>query len=116
MVNPGGTERAAFVISARTASLPPSSSFIFPLPSALPSPKKYTYFTALAAVCGASVSGSVVVLICLSLSRIADENCYWLLAVVLFGKSRLTELGRDPSAFLLPLLPFCDDLGEIGDS
>ena len=43
MVNPGGTGRPALVISARPAPLPPSTSFILPLPSALPPPKKYTY-------------------------------------------------------------------------
>jgi hypothetical protein len=41
---PGGTGMPRLVISARPAPLPPSSSFIVPLPSALPSPKKYTYF------------------------------------------------------------------------
>src|SRR5579883_682652 len=43
-VKPGGTGRPAFVISARPAPLPPSSSFILPFPSALPLPKKYAYF------------------------------------------------------------------------
>src|SRR5208282_711443 len=43
MVKPGGTGRPAFVISARPAPLPPRTSFILPLPSALPPPKKYTY-------------------------------------------------------------------------
>src|SRR6202795_771808 len=43
IVKPGGTGRPAFVISARPAPLPPRTSFIFPLPSALPPPKKYTY-------------------------------------------------------------------------
>ena len=37
---PGGTGRPALVISARPAPLPPRSSFILPLPSALPPPKK----------------------------------------------------------------------------
>src|SRR6478735_6772460 len=45
MVKPGGTGRPALVISARPAPLPPRSSFILPLPSALPSPKKNTYWT-----------------------------------------------------------------------
>src|SRR6266496_3016962 len=44
MVNPGGTGRPALVISARPAPLPPSRSFISRFPSALPLPKKYTYF------------------------------------------------------------------------
>src|SRR5258708_20355823 len=44
IVKPGGTGRPAFVISASPAPLPPRTSFIFPLPSALPPPKKYTYF------------------------------------------------------------------------
>src|SRR4029453_9343564 len=44
MVNPGGTGRPALVISARFAPLPPSVSFIVRSPSALPLPKKYTYF------------------------------------------------------------------------
>jgi hypothetical protein len=43
IVNPGGTGRPAFVISARPEPLPPSSSFIVRLPSAFPFPKKYTY-------------------------------------------------------------------------
>src|SRR5437879_1041318 len=42
IVKPGGTGSCRFVISARPAPLPPSSSFIAPLPSAVPSPKKYT--------------------------------------------------------------------------
>ena len=40
IVNPGGTGKPALVISARPAPLPPRTSFIRPLPSALPSPKK----------------------------------------------------------------------------
>src|SRR6266850_130518 len=44
IVNPGGTGRPAFVISARPEPLPPSRSFMFRLPSALPLPKKYTCF------------------------------------------------------------------------
>src|SRR5271165_124275 len=47
MVNPGGTGNPALVISARPAPLPPRSSFILPLPSALPPPKKKTYLVAL---------------------------------------------------------------------
>src|SRR6187402_2819441 len=46
IVNPAGTGRPAFVISARPAPLPPSVSFIVRLPSALPFPKKYTNFFA----------------------------------------------------------------------
>src|SRR5260370_13933062 len=54
MVNPGGKGKPAFVISARPAPLPPSSSFILPLPSALPAPKKKTYFVScLLCVCDA---------------------------------------------------------------
>src|SRR4029453_17870007 len=44
IVNPGGTGRPAFVISARPAPFPPSRSRIDRSPSAFPSPKKYTYF------------------------------------------------------------------------
>src|SRR5262245_52431148 len=44
MVNPGGTGRPAFVISARPEPLPPKVSFIVRSPSALPLPKKYTNF------------------------------------------------------------------------
>src|SRR5688500_20173884 len=44
MVNPGGTGRPALVISARPEPLPPRRSFIVRSPSALPLPKKYTYF------------------------------------------------------------------------
>src|SRR5438046_1507825 len=47
IVRPGGTGRPALVISARPDPLPPSRSFIVRSPSALPSPKKYTYFLAL---------------------------------------------------------------------
>ncbi len=39
-VKPGGTGRPAFVISANPAPLPPSTSFMSLLPSALPPPKK----------------------------------------------------------------------------
>src|SRR5208282_6549539 len=46
IVNPGGTGRPRFVISANPAPLPPRTSFIFPLPSALPPPKEYTYLVA----------------------------------------------------------------------
>src|ERR1700686_1097978 len=46
MVKPGGTGRPSFVIWARPAPLPPRTSFIFPLPSALPPPKEYTYLFA----------------------------------------------------------------------
>src|SRR5450759_312077 len=48
MVNPGGTGRPAFVISARPAPLPPSSARIFALPSALPPANRYTHFWAFA--------------------------------------------------------------------
>ena len=39
IVKPGGVGRPALVISARPAPLPPSRSFIVPLPSAVPSPQ-----------------------------------------------------------------------------
>src|SRR6266704_3539595 len=62
MVNPGGTGRPAFVISARPAPLPPRSSFILPLPSALPPPNEYTYLVAgFVLLDGTSVSGIVIV-------------------------------------------------------
>src|SRR6202795_526406 len=63
MVKPGGTGNPALVISARPAPLPPSTSFILPLPSALPPPKKYTYFTSFLrlVLTSISVSGRVVV-------------------------------------------------------
>src|SRR5215510_11418213 len=44
IVKPGGTGSPALVISARPDPLPPSRSFMCRLPSALPEPKKYTYF------------------------------------------------------------------------
>src|ERR1700692_2614876 len=44
MVKPGGTGRPALVISAKPEPLPPSRSFMFRLPSALPDPKKKTCF------------------------------------------------------------------------
>src|SRR5580692_9994662 len=47
MVNPGGTGNPAFVISANPAPLPPSTSFILPLPSALPPPNEKTYLVLL---------------------------------------------------------------------
>src|SRR6516165_1185101 len=62
MVNPGGTGRPALVISARPAPLPPSTSFILPLPSALPPPKKNTYFVPVCGVAFCSFSSRVVVL------------------------------------------------------
>ena len=40
IVKPGGTFTPRFVISARPDPLPPRRSFISPLPSALPLPKK----------------------------------------------------------------------------
>ena len=46
-VNPGGTGIPKIFISARFAPLPPSKFFISALPSALPSPNRYTYFTIL---------------------------------------------------------------------
>src|SRR6266404_4051067 len=46
IVNPGGTGRPAFVISARPAPLPPRSVRRFALPSALPPAKRYTHFWA----------------------------------------------------------------------
>ena len=66
MVKPGGTGRPALVISASPAPLPPRTSFILPLPSALPPPKKYTYFVVAGFVSVGfasmiSVSGRVVV-------------------------------------------------------
>ena len=49
IVIPGGTGSPALVISARLAPLPPSRSRSVRSPSALPPPKKYTYFPARAA-------------------------------------------------------------------
>src|SRR5437867_4224019 len=43
MVNPGGTGRPRFAISARTAPLPPRMSRIAAEPSARPSPNEYTH-------------------------------------------------------------------------
>src|SRR5688500_10682716 len=42
MVKPGGTGIPTRLISARPAPLPPRRFFISPLPSACPSPKRYT--------------------------------------------------------------------------
>src|SRR5262245_57940713 len=47
MVKPGGTGTPARDMPARPAPLPPSRSFMVPSPSALPLPKKYTYFFAM---------------------------------------------------------------------
>src|SRR5580700_1793936 len=68
MVKPGGTGRPAFVISASPAPLPPRTSFILPLPSALPPPNEYTYFVLAGFVAAGfvsvmRVSGRVVVAI-----------------------------------------------------
>ena len=46
-VKPGGTGRPIPAISARLAPLPPRRFFISLLPSAVPAPKKYTYFFAI---------------------------------------------------------------------
>jgi hypothetical protein len=46
IVNPGGTGRPAFVISAKPDPLPPRTSFIVRSPSAFRFPKKYTYLAA----------------------------------------------------------------------
>src|SRR5438034_6283911 len=43
MVNPGGTGRPRFAISARPAPLPPRMSRIAAEPSARPSPNEYTH-------------------------------------------------------------------------
>src|SRR3954468_12947116 len=62
MVKPGGTGSPALLISARPAPLPPRTSFILPLPSALPPPNEYTYLVAgFAPFTGASASGTVIV-------------------------------------------------------
>src|SRR5712692_7716590 len=64
MVKPGGTGNPALVISARPAPLPPRSSFILPLPSALPPPKEKTYLVAaFLSVVPMLVSGRVCVAI-----------------------------------------------------
>src|SRR6188768_2609776 len=63
IVKPGGTGRPALVISARPDPLPPSTSFMWRLPSAFPFPKKYTYFlprVAVAFFAGAFVPGFAV--------------------------------------------------------
>ena len=69
-MNPGGTGSPAFVISANPAPLPPSTSFIFPFPSALPPPNEYTYFVPDGLlgffVSFSSVSGRVIVAIDMS--------------------------------------------------
>src|SRR5512136_1966043 len=44
MVKPGGTGMPMWLISARPAPLPPSSSFMPPRPSARPPPKEYVRF------------------------------------------------------------------------
>src|SRR6185312_11263880 len=49
MVKPGGTGRPRLDISARLAPLPPSNSRRPALPSALPSPNRYTHLPAFAA-------------------------------------------------------------------
>src|SRR3981081_830173 len=93
MVKPGGTGRPAFVISASPAPLPPRTSFILPLPSALPPPKEYTYFVVagFVAVIFVSagfvsmmpVSGRVVVArwVLVLISEMLVRRCYF---VVLF--------------------------------
>src|SRR4051812_45349991 len=62
MVKPGGTETPALLIPASPAPFPPRTSFILPLPSALPPPNEYTYLVAgFAPFTGASASGTVIV-------------------------------------------------------
>src|ERR1700722_10487936 len=63
IVKPGGTGSPALVISARPAPLPPRSSFILPLPSALPPPKEKTYLVAEFFSVVPKVSGRVCVAI-----------------------------------------------------
>src|ERR1017187_10109083 len=63
MVKPGGTGRPTLVISASPEPLPPRTSFILPLPSALPPPKEYTYFVVVGFASMISASGRVVVAI-----------------------------------------------------
>ena len=53
IVKPGGTGRPAFDISASPDPLPPSTSFIVRSPSALPAPKKNTFFFARAGLSAA---------------------------------------------------------------
>src|ERR1035437_3015604 len=59
MVNPGGVGRPALVISARPAPLPPSRSFIPPLPSGSPPPHAYMYRLAATWVLAVSTMGSL---------------------------------------------------------
>src|ERR1700732_2462643 len=90
MVNPGGTGRPAFVISAKPAPLPPRSSFILPLPSALPPPKEKTYLVAeFFSVFSTLVSGRV----CVAIMRVRP---------LLFRR-------------FFEFFAFGHDLGEIGD-
>src|ERR1700682_5199432 len=90
IVKPGGTGSPALVISARPAPLPPRSSFILPLPSALPPPKEKTYFVA--------VFFSVV-------------------ARLVSGRVCVAIMGVRPLLFrrFFGFFAFGHDLGEIGD-
>src|SRR5258708_2614720 len=101
MVNPGGTGNPALVISASPAPLPPRSSFILPLPSALPPPKEKTYLVALFLLGlpllpedWISVSGSVEVAIMSPLGQYLNFGCSS--ARIYLRDGVLTESRVDP--------------------
>src|SRR5271169_1982384 len=104
MVKPGGTGRPAFVISARPAPLPPRTSFILPLPSAAPPPKKYTYFVA---------AGFVVV----GFVAAGFASAGFVSMIPVSGRVVVAMYGSSSFYYLLfrRFLAFGHDLGEIGD-
>src|ERR1700693_3922109 len=107
MVKPGGTGRPALVISAKPAPLPPRSSFILPLPSALPPPKEKTYLVAEFFSVVPKVSGRV----CVAIMSILPLLFRRFLGFFAFGHD-LGEIG-DGGEFLQQCLqkcqPVCSD-------
>src|SRR5688572_2894277 len=69
MVKPGGTGSPALVISASPAPFPPSTSFMLPLPSARPLPKKYTYWVEISR-CISGVASFIRVALSSSLTKL----------------------------------------------
>src|SRR4030088_2479091 len=86
IVKPGGTGSPAFVISASPAPLPPRTSFILPLPSALPPPKKYTYFVVAGFVAVIFVSAGFVLMMPVSGRVVVAIGVLVLISEMLFRR------------------------------
>src|ERR1700676_4276542 len=89
MVKPGGTGSPALVISASPAPLPPRTSFIFPLPSALPPPNEETYLVGVFFVSCGSTSGRVIVGMTMSPLLQVLENHLMSVSVSILGGAAL---------------------------